>query len=168
MSIRKSAILALLLIITVFGAARVSSLPTPETSQPNATERIDSAILVMGREYKRLRSIKGFFDGGDEIIADVDSYGGRKHQIMLSLQNSLVVPGSPSQRMVDIMGVPDVLGLPPDVKIDEEEESNAGISKIAGDFWIYKWRGLRDFMWVYVNAMDESVVASGWFITHRA
>ncbi|KAJ3089108.1 hypothetical protein HK102_007198 [Quaeritorhiza haematococci] len=168
------ALFAFFLTLTIFASSGVTSLPTPsestETSPSSSSPSSDSdsnartAVALLGREYKRLRTLKGFFDGAEERNPDIDDFNGLKHTIMRQLQEYVVVPGNEAQRVVELMGVPDRVGLPEDVSLDQDEEATS-MPKVAGDYWVYKWRGLRDFMWVFVGAMDESVVASGWHMT---
>ncbi|KAJ3089106.1 hypothetical protein HK102_007196 [Quaeritorhiza haematococci] len=161
------------LIVLLFCTSHAASLPTtpaldsesipssPSNSSDSSSLRMDATTIAkLGAEYKVLRTIKGFFDGGDELIPEVDHFNGRKHQIMLQLQEALLSPGNGAMEVVGTMGVPDMLGLPAEVSLEDD-----AVPKVMGDFWVYKWRGLRDFMWVYVSVL-ENVEASGWHITY--
>ncbi|KAJ3089553.1 hypothetical protein HK102_006119 [Quaeritorhiza haematococci] len=165
MSVRSKiiALFAFFLTLTIF-ASGVTSLPTPSTESSPSDSNARTAVALLGREYKRLRTVKGFFDGAEERVPDVDDFEGLKHQVMRQLQEYVVVPGNEAKRVIEVMGVPDMVGLPADVSLEGDEEATS-MPKVAGDYWVYKWRGLRDFLWVFVGAGDESVVGSGWHIT---
>ncbi|KAJ3092498.1 hypothetical protein HK102_006692 [Quaeritorhiza haematococci] len=141
-------------------AAEATEISTKDSSDSNTR----TAVSLLGREYNRLRTSKGFFDGAEEHVPDVDDFNGLKHTIMRQLQDYVIVPGNEANRVVELMGVPDMIGLPAEVTLDGDENAD-GIPKVAGDYWVYKWRGLGDFLWVFVGVGDESVVASGWHMT---
>lgn len=115
-------------------------------------------VIAMREQFRALRKIKGHFDGGD-FNADVDNFNGAKHQVMKQLLGTFLSNAqqpTSAKDLITIMGKPDARKLPKGVKI------NAAIPKIAGNFWVYKWRGMHDFVWTYM-ANDKTVVAKGWY-----
>jgi hypothetical protein len=39
-------------------------------------------LVTLAREYRQLREVRGWFSGGDQWVEAVDSWNGRKHQVM--------------------------------------------------------------------------------------
>ena len=117
-------------------------------------------------EFRRLREVKGHFQGGDRWLNEVDSWGGRKHMVMGQLQDALGVPGTNEARIVELMGIPD-------------EKARAGslswrLARVQGPpsprgnegdvdvLLIYHWRGAHDFL--YFSMKAGQVVKAGWWM----
>ena len=64
------------------------------------------SLAALSNEYNTLREIKGHWNGGDFNIA-VDGPNSRKHQVMVDLGEQLGVPGTPVERILEIMRKPD-------------------------------------------------------------
>lgn len=107
-------------------------------------------------EFRRLREVKGHFQGGPEWIPDVDTWGGRKHVLMQSLGNALLK--GTEAHVVETMGEPDAKAEPGtllwrQVRAPETE----------GHLLIYRWRGDHDFLYFLVDGSGR-VARSGWWM----
>jgi hypothetical protein len=58
------------------------------------------------QDFKSLRNKKGHWEGG-EYNDDVDQFGGRKHTAMQALGEYLGQPGTPINKILELMGEPD-------------------------------------------------------------
>jgi len=137
-----------LLLAAVLGSSSVAR------AQPGSTESL-------GAELGRLRRTPGHFGGGtwsDEI----DAFGGRKHEVMEILASRLGVPGTPSARLLAIMG-------PPDERVRSGTElwadSVYGPAAAGLEALVYHWRGRHDFLYFLVRR--RRVVRSGWWMAHE-
>jgi hypothetical protein len=151
------AILVLLALAGCAGRAATSgdSLQTQGCLISRETEEIAA-------QFRDLRAIKGHFQDGD-WNADVDTWMGRKHQIMLQLGARLGAGNCRREQVVQLLGPPDLTAREGDAPFDwvsrlaEFEKPATGPYELL----IYYWRGTHDFL--YFTAQSESILNSGWW-----
>lgn len=133
----------------------------PKTPRHNRIGRfaIREELEHWSETYLELKSLKGHFD--DQPFNDsVDAWESPKHISMIYLQEFLLIPGASVDLVRAFMGTPDHIGYPPDMA--PEELDLGPMPKMAGELWIFKWRGFHDFVWVYAVPHGH-VVSSGWY-----
>lgn len=117
---------------------------------------------AIGR-FAELRKIEGHFDGGP-WRAEVDKADGEKHRLMKRLA------GCARAARADAAGVRRLLGEP-EARLEPGAQAYASTvratrwqpprAKVKGTLWVYRWRGVHDFLLV---AFDRGrVSATGWW-----
>ncbi len=127
----------------------------------------DLSILTLeelSEEYKNLRMLKGQFEGG-KWDDEIDSWMGRKHQLMLELESRLSKEVHTQEQIIRLLGTPDLTVSQGDHLFDELIGSSPLAGKEVGEFviLIYFWRGVHDF--VYFVCDERQVIYSGWWYT---
>ena len=111
-------------------------------------------IASLSTEFRKLRKIKGHFEGG-EWNDDVDSYGGRKHQVMIALLRE--IRSIDKDQLVHFLGVPDGI-----IRGDDDLTKSYSISADDNsEILVYYWRGEHDFM--YFITSGDLIIKSGWW-----
>eukprot|EP00736_Rhodelphis_marinus_P012882 Rmarinus@m.10725 len=155
-----------------------SSMPTPEE---------------LGSEFKRLRTTKGHFEGGEWNEA-VDSPNGRKHVVMTQIVENLAtcpleaidgglleapaVPGLSAHKVIFLLGKPDKVVLDPkDIPMNREisplllghpaagakTPDGKPVAQKSPTVLVYYWRGKHDFLYFRVDADQQTVSRVGWW-----
>lgn len=148
---------AILILILLTGCAGGGGAP----GTPAQTATVDP-IRDVADEFRRLRAIRGHFDGG-AWNDDVDKWMGRQHALMIELGDRLGKGVYGRTRVVDLLGAPDAIAREGDALYDlirdrGEFERPAGG---AYEFLVYHWRGERDFL--YMTAQGETILGAGWW-----
>ena len=110
-------------------------------------------------EFRRLREVKGHFQGGPEWIADVDTYGGRKHVLMQSLAAALAK--SSAARVLELLGEADAKAEP-----DSPLWAQVRATETGAYLLIYRWRGDHDFLYFLVDGSGH-VARSSWWMAYE-
>jgi hypothetical protein len=148
MSIRKSRLLFMLIIITLF------SIPVSDWSGDRHGRKACSAVASekgvddmtveeLAEDYRALRRKKGHFGGGD-WDDDLDRWGGRMHSVMTRLEKALGTPGHSESDVRRLMGEPDSI---------RREKGRTCL--------VYLWRGWHDYL--FFECRDGKVKRSGWY-----
>lgn len=114
----------------------------------------------LAAEFRELRGIPSWFDGGSEYVARVDSWGGRKQEVMGQLGQAL---GDGKHTVADVqrwMGPADLVLAPGDAMWSRVRGSQ-GLTRCL----VYKWRGLHDFM--YFKVAGDRVVGVDWWMAYE-
>ncbi|KAK9765788.1 hypothetical protein K7432_005604 [Basidiobolus ranarum] len=131
-----------------------------------------SDIKQMGEEFQALRSIPSHFSGAGEWIPEVDSFGGKKHELLKSLQETFGKAGTPATEVILNLGKPDELS--PTLNLQEGispltmpgpalSESTKPATSNSSYYLIYHWRGRHDYAYFKVDAEEEKIIESGWY-----
>ncbi|KAI8921778.1 hypothetical protein BC831DRAFT_418250 [Entophlyctis helioformis] len=130
-----------------------------------------SQIHALGAEFRSMRSHKGHWDGG-EYSQDLDSYRGRKHQLMVALSRTLGQPGVPASDIIATLGEPDEInpvemsGLMMPGPADQQAQSYdaRGHKAMHGAYnMVYYWRNRHDYVWFKIDSASETTIEHGWF-----
>lgn len=113
-------------------------------------------IGALAAEYRQLRAIQGWFDGGDEFIDKVDRWGGRKHELMQLLGRHLGDGTHPQAEVEDLLGAPDRVVGPGEPYWQPHQ---------ADRLLIYTWRGYHDYMYFIVQ--DGKVLGVDWWMAYE-
>ncbi|MBT9583670.1 hypothetical protein IV102_09975 [bacterium] len=114
-----------------------------------------STLQELSREYQRLRTVKGHFQGG-QWNDEVDRWAGRKHEVMSDLGDALGQAGTRESDIIRWMG-------PPDERATPGSHSWASARPDQGDYLlVYCWRGHHDFL--YFLCSKERVLSSQWWM----
>ncbi len=144
----------------------VSSVSGADTTSGMGSEKVKHSPKEAGIEFQRLCKIKGHFSGGD-WNDDVDKWMGKKHQLMLFLQDLLVVNKAPKKEVIRIMGNPNQNLEKTDLKTPVF--SDKLLQKIRAKSWdeiiIYNWRGHHDFL--YFVFTDNVIIDSDWWFARE-
>ena len=137
-----------------------------------AAGEADKSLPQLGVEWRRLRALKGHFDGAP-WSAEVDRWGGAKHQTLMRIAQLLASRRAAQEEVVAALGKPDA--IVPQGSTDHERVRAAmtrpGIpeesctppnSAEATDFWLYRWRGQHDQLALVLH--QHHVVGCGWLL----
>jgi len=152
MDMRKSLIaLVSLLLVGCVPLQKVTSSGTTTTP-----------VEDIAAEFRRLRAVKGHFDGGD-WYADVDEWMGIKHQLMIELGAYLGGGGHSDAEVVRLMDPPDAVAREGDAPFDQVSNQAEFQAPAPGpyDLLIYHWRGTHDVL--YFVSQGGTIVSSGWW-----
>jgi hypothetical protein len=140
---------------------------TPMVPIPSATgsTQDDPSILSdekLSEEFKNLRDVKGQFDGSP-WNDEVDRWMGRKHRLMLELEERIRRGNLDKAQVIQWMGLPDQTISPDDILFQELLGSTPAPGKENGtvELLIYYWRSNHDFL--YLVCENDQVTHSGWF-----
>lgn len=152
---------ALLLILVPQGGASGPEPQNPEPT-PGGKRPMKQEVEVLTGEFRRLRAIRGHFQGG-AWNRDVDSWNGRKHQVMAALGTHFSKKGNAAAQVVQSMGEPDqqvCRGEPGYADLLQKLLSKKDHTP-AACYLVYYWRGPRDFLYFIVK--DGVIIRSGWW-----
>lgn len=149
--------LKLLIMLIPFLLVGCAPLETAAGSGMTATPVEDIAI-----EFKRLRAVKGHFDGGDWNV-DVDEWMGLKHQLMIELGSCLGRGEYSESEVIRLLDSPDAIAREGDEFFDLVSDQAEFQGPVTGPYqlMIYYWRGTHDFL--YFVSQDGAIVSSGWW-----
>jgi len=92
--------------------------------------------------FLALKAVRGHFDGGP-WMADVDRFGGAKHELMKCLSTRAVADHVDAVQLLRWMGHPDEMSVHPQV-------------------WTYHWRGTHDRLAFTLH--DGRVAKADWLL----
>ena len=151
---------AILVLLALAGCAGRAAAPGDSPPTEGCPVSIESKELAA--QFRDLRTIKGHFQDGD-WNADVDTWMGRKHQLMIQLGTRLGAGACRRAQVVQLLGPPDLTAGEGDAPFDsvsrlaEFEKPATGLYELL----IYHWRGTHDFL--YFTAQGETILNSGWW-----
>ncbi len=146
------------------GLLSSSSAFAAKYNQPSkGRDLISLSLEESGLEFQKLRKTKGHFSGG-KWSDSVDKWMGRKHQVMLHLQQKLTSKRADKHTIISIMGNPDIMLNYNDPQAPEFYLNTLSREvKQAGDeILIYKWRGSHDFLYFVIRKKKQ--LKSDWWM----
>jgi len=155
---KASMILILFLLTACAGRVSAPNDRAVETTEKGGMDSIED----LAAEYRRLRLVKGHFEGGT-WNDDVDKWMGRKHQLMIQLGALLGTGECSRAEVIRLLADPDRIVRAGDELFDlvsslpDFEEPAAGPYELL----IYHWRGQHDFL--YFTCQGETIANSGWW-----
>lgn len=140
-------------------AATVTPTPVPT---PVPTPPFDQELTRLADEFQTLRAISGQFGGG-EWHDDVDQWQGRKHQVMLALEEALGAGKYDCSQLTTLLGPADHVVIEGDTLFINHIQSLPEYNTFATSdvFLVYEWRGTHDFLFFAIQ--NDQVTASGWW-----
>lgn len=116
-------------------------------------------------EFKSLKEMKGHWDG-HEFNPEIDSFNGKKHEIMKALEKQVTV-GMKVKELVELMGKPDSVTSDLQGKAVETMPGIQLTDPIQQDlqqeyYFVYYWRGKHDFLYFKIGDGDL-VAGSDWY-----
>lgn len=115
----------------------------------------------LATEYRSLRKIIGHFEGGEWNNA-VDSFGGRKHQVMADLLEEINKQGFDKLQVLHYLGNPNEILEKNNILFKTLINlKNINTSDSEYEILVYYWRGGHDF--IYFVTKGNEVVKSGWW-----
>ncbi len=140
-------------------------LPVPRagTTAGISSNGTKLSLIDAGTQFQRLRKIKGHFAGGDWHY-DVDRWMGKKHRLMIFLQEQLLASCPMKKEVLEIMGKPDL-------NLNQLDFGSVGFSekilqqirpKSWDEIMIYYWRYDHDFLY-FIFEEDQMVESAWWF-----
>lgn len=115
----------------------------------------ESETEMLAREFRQLRTIRGWFSGGDHFIPEVDSWQGRKHFVMARLGELLGDGRHTAAQAEELLGPPDAVRSQGDRLMPGPEER----------YLVYHWRGWHDFL--YFACQDGKITRSDWWMAYE-
>jgi hypothetical protein len=107
-------------------------------------------LPVKAETFRQLRLLKGHFTGGT-WNADTDAFNGKRHQVMLALEQLLHDQTVTRAELVALLGEPDAVRPTPDGAIGEQ--------------LIYFWRGWHDYLFFTVS--DGQPLRAEWYFAYE-
>ena len=128
----------------------------------NGTDLSTLTLSQAGKEFQKLRKVKGHFDGGP-FNPEVDGWKGLKHQLMIHIAQKIKNISISESELTSILG-------PPDKRLAEEYHIAQYLKNMPGSrrflqkksiILIYQWRGNHDVLFV-ISQLD-SIVGTAWW-----
>ena len=119
-------------------------------------------IEKLTAEFKKIRKIKGHFDGG-KWNPEVDQWMGRKHKLMIELGTRLSNGKYHKSDINNLLGQPDQI-VKKGHDLFELITGQPGYDSLTTDayeFLVYYWRGKHDFL--FLTCQNNAYVNSGWW-----
>ena len=146
---------------------QVSEAPrsvAPASSPPSLaspTPPIDEDLVLLTEEFRALRPIAGQFSGG-QWDDEVDQWQGKKHRVMLALEERLGDGSYGRSQLTTLLGPADFIVTGGDA-LFEQIQSLPEYETFApsDEFLIYEWRGTHDFL--FFASQQDRIIASGWW-----
>ncbi len=133
-----------------------------EGLQNNREDLSTLSLSQAGKEFQKLRAIKGHFDGGP-FNPEVDGWKGFKHQLMTHIAQKIKNQSISESELLSILG-------PPDKRLTEGE-CYTQLVKTLPDYkrflkkesviLIYQWRGNHDVL--FFISQSDSIVRTAWW-----
>ena len=139
-------VLNILLVSCFFFAGDLHADKASTSNQAPSTKEND--LSKLSSEFMRLREIPGHFNGG-AWNAEVDSWMGTKHKVMIALAQKLDHDPYLLSDVIFYMGQPDHIIKQDDSQFEQINDwSFTKISTAAPPdaYLIYEWRGDHDFL----------------------
>lgn len=144
----------------------------PMALQATAAGAADKTLPQLGVEWRRLRALKGHFDGAP-WSDEVDRWGGAKHQTLTRIAQLLASRRAAQADVEATLGRPDAVvrqGAPDHDRMlaamsrpGTPEGSCPQVDRAeAADFWLYRWRGQHDQLALVLR--QHRVVGCGWLL----
>ena len=113
-------------------------------------------------EFKKVRGIKGHFDGG-AWNDEVDKWMGRKHRLMIELGLRLAGGKYEKSDIIKLLDQPDRIVGKGDYLFEQiVNQKQCYLSTAASyEFLVYYWRGRHDFL--FFTCQDGVIINSGWW-----
>ncbi|KAI3649641.1 hypothetical protein MP228_005273 [Amoeboaphelidium protococcarum] len=144
------------------------------------------SVEQLSSRYQQLKNITSHFDERPhdnattvnitDNGADVDTFNGEKHQVMMALGDKLGQKGTKWEQLLDAMGEPDEITHDLDNPYQSAPfmpgpvipEGSQPIDQQEGDVYLlYYWRGRHDFLWFQMSESSEIIQKSDWHYTQE-
>ena len=155
------------LIIIISTAQDITSNDSGKVTEDTDFKNVP--IEEIASEFRKIRKIKGHFDGG-EWKDEVDKWMDRKHRLMIEL-SSLISGGKyKKDDIFKLLDQPDQIVRKGDdlfKQIIHQQgrdllQKGYDLSTMPSyEFLVYYWRGRHDFL--FFTCLDNSIVHSGWW-----
>jgi hypothetical protein len=114
-------------------------------------------VGALSAEFKSLRVQSGHFSGGSWNEA-VDKFGGRKHEVMLNLEEALGDGTHARSEVVALLGEPDQVLRAGETMF--RDSYNGGDPRVS-ELLVYQWRGMHDYL--FFTSDGAQVLGSAWW-----
>jgi hypothetical protein len=120
--------------------------PDPQRVTPSPM----AELPLKAEEFRQLRTLKGHFTGGT-WNADTDAFNGKRHQVMLALEQLLQDQTLSRAELVALLGEPDAVRPAPEGS--------------AGEQLIYFWRGWHDYL--FFTLIEGQPLRAEWYFAYE-
>ena len=154
-------LIATLLVILILNAAP-AAIDDGVVNTTKDTGLGNVPIEKLAAEFKKIRKMKGHFDGG-KWNPGVDQWRGRKHKLMIELGTRLANGKYHERDINNLLGQPDQ-NVKKGHDLFELITGQPGYDSLttgAYEFLVYYWRGKHDFL--FFTCQDNVIVNSGWW-----
>ncbi len=126
------------------------------------TALVNLPVEEIADEFKKIREIKGHFDGG-AWNDEVDKWMGRKHRLMIELGLRLTGDNYEKSDIIKLLDQPDrTVGKDDHLFEQIVNQKQCYLSTAASyEFLVYYWRGRHDFL--FFTCQDGVIINSGWW-----
>jgi hypothetical protein len=126
------------------------------------TALVNLAVEEIADEFKKIRGIKGHFDGG-AWNDKADKWMSRKHRLMIELGLRLAGGNYEKNDIIKLLDPPDRIAGKSDYLFEQiVNQKQCYLSTAASyEFLVYYWRGSHDFL--FFTCQDGVIINSGWW-----
>ncbi|MBW2740320.1 MAG: hypothetical protein JRE64_16080 [Deltaproteobacteria bacterium] len=126
------------------------------------TALVNLPVEEIADEFKKVRGIKGHFDGG-AWNDETDKWMGRKHRLMIELGLRLAGGNYEKSDIIKLLDQPDrIVGKDDHLFEQIVNQKQCYLSTAASyEFLVYYWRGRHDFL--FFTCQDGVIINSGWW-----
>lgn len=105
-------------------------------------------LALKADAFRQLRTLKGHFTGGT-WNADTDAFNGKRHQVMLELEQLLQGKLLTRAELVTLLGEPDAVRSAPE----------------SGEQLVYFWRGWHDYL--FFTLIEGQPLHAEWYFAYE-
>lgn len=126
------------------------------------TAFVNLPVEDIANEFKKVRGIKGHFDGG-AWNDEVDKWMSRKHRLMIELGLRLAGGKYKKSDIIKLLDPPDRIVGKGDYLFELiiSQKRYDPLTAASYEFLVYYWRGRHDFL--FFTCQDGVIINSGWW-----
>lgn len=126
------------------------------------TALVNLPVDEIADEFKKIRGIKGHFDGG-AWNDEVDKWMSRKHRLMIELGLRLAGGKYKKSDIIKLLDPPDRIVGKGDYLFELiiSQKRYDSLTAASYEFLVYYWRGRHDFL--FFTCQDSVIINSGWW-----
>ncbi len=149
-------------VVTVLTLIIYADPGTADGGSAEDTALVNLPVDEIADEFKKIREIKGHFDGG-EWNDEVDKWMGRKHRLMIKLGLRLAGGNYEKSDIIKLLDQPDRIVGKGDYLFELiiSQKRYDSLTAASYEFLVYYWRGRHDFL--FFTCQDGVIINSGWW-----
>ncbi|KAG0213135.1 hypothetical protein BGX28_004961 [Mortierella sp. GBA30] len=134
---------------------------------PTAYLDEDLDLRDLGDSFRYWRLFHGKWDDSNsgledkDVEADVDSYNGRKYNVMEKLRMAVCDVDTWANEILQNMGLPDEASINKPGPMNSTDPKDRPPTDF--EFLLYKWRGYHDYLWFQIDPSTDYVMECEWF-----
>ncbi|MBW2740653.1 MAG: hypothetical protein JRE64_17830 [Deltaproteobacteria bacterium] len=155
-------IFAVVTVLTIIIYADSGTADGGSAGAAKDTALVNLPVEEIADEFKKIRKIKGHFDGG-AWNDEADKWMGRKHRLMIDLGLRLAGGKYEKSDIIKLLDQPDRIAGKGDHLFEQIVNQKQCYLSTAAlcEFLVYYWRGRHDFL--FFTCQDGVIINSGWW-----